>query len=215
MKTKFFSGIVKVLGPVMRVLFRVHHHDPENEPDEGDGPYILVCNHISNADPIFLCCRGMKQQPHYMAKKELFKVPLLNLLVKGLGAYPVNRSGADVSAIKKSIKMLEEGICLGIFPQGHREKGKTPHEATLRNGAAMIGVRAKATFLPCCIRTKKNRFAFFRRVDVYFGKPIPFAELNYDPEAAGEYARVTELVFDRVRALYDVAVAEECAREGK
>ena len=215
MKTKFFTNMVKVLGPVMRVLFRVHHHGLENEPDESEGPYLLVCNHIANADPIFLCCGGMKQQPHYMAKKELFKVPLLNLLVKGLGAYPVNRGGADVSAIKNSINMLEEGKCVGIFPQGHREKGKTPHEATLRNGAAMIGVRAKATFLPCCIRTNKNRFAFFRRVDVYFGKPIRFEELNCTSATTEEYTRVTNIVFDHVCRLYDLAVAEENARVGK
>ena len=60
-----------------------------------------------------------------------------------------------------------------------------------------------------------NRFAFFRRVDVYFGKPISFDELSYDPSASGEYARVTKVIFDRVCDLYDLAVAEENARVGK
>ena len=203
MKSKFFNGIVNTLGPVVRVLFRIHPHYIENEPDEASGPYILICNHISNADPVFLCAGKLKQQPHYMAKKELFKVPLVNKLVEGLGAYPIDRRGVDVSAIKKTINMLEDGKCVGIFPQGHRQKGITPAEADLKNGAAMIAVKAKATVFPCCIVTKKNKFAFFRRIDVYYGKPITFEELGYDHDASGEYARITKLMFDRVVELYE------------
>lgn len=203
MKSKFYKGIVNVLGPVVRVLFNIHHHGKQNEPGESEGSYVLICNHISNADPVFISSANLKQQPHYMAKKELFKVPLVNLLVKGLGAYPVDRGGADVSTIKKTIKMLENGMCIGIFPQGHRQKGKTPMEADLKQGAAMIAIKAKATVFPCCIKTKKNRFAFFRRIDVYYGKPIRFEELGYDPEAKGEYARITGLIFDRVCELYE------------
>ena len=203
MKSKFYNGIVNTLGPAVRVLFRIHHHGKQNEPDESDGPYILVCNHISNADPVFISAGKLKQQPHYMAKKELFKVPLVNLLVKGLGAYPIDRGGADVSTIKKTIKMLEDGMCVGIFPQGHRQMGKTPMEADVKNGAAMIAIKAKATIFPCCIKTKKNRFSFFRRIDVYYGKPIKFEELGYDPEAKGEYTRVSKLMFDRIIELYE------------
>lgn len=212
MKSKVYSGFVKVLGPLIRFIFRLHYHDLENEPSAEEGPYIMICNHISNADPVFLCAAGTKQQPHYMAKKELFKVPLLNKLVAALGAYPVDRKKADVSAIKKTIAMLKEGKCIGIFPQGRREKGKTPREATLKNGAAMIATRAKVSILPCYIRTKKNKFAFFRRVDVYYGKPIKFEELGYDPDATGEYTRISNVMFERVCELYDKAEAEDKKR---
>ena len=126
-------------------------------------------------------------------------------VLEALGAYPVDRGGADVSAIKKTIKMLEDGQCIGIFPQGHRQKGRTPMEADLKNGAAMIAVKANATVFPCCVKTKKNKFAFFRRIDVYYGKPVKFEELGYDPEASGEYARISQLMFDRVCELYENA----------
>lgn len=213
MKSKFFSGIVKVLGPVVRFLYRIKIHGLENEPPVENGPYVLICNHISNADPVFLCAGGTKQQPHFMAKKELFKIPLLKNLLAALGAYPVDRKGADVSTIKKTIQMIKDGKCVGIFPQGHREKGIHPKDANLKQGAAMIAVKAQATILPCCVKTKKMKFSFFRRVDVYFGKPIPFEELGYDPEASGEYMRITKLAFDRVCQLYDAAVAEEEAKK--
>ena len=209
MKSKFFSVMVNLLGPVVRWMFSLRYHYLDNEPDAENGPYVMICNHISNADPVFLCAGKTKQQPHFMAKKELFKIPLLKQLISGLGAYPVDRRGSDVSAIKNSIKMIKDGKCVGIFPQGHRQKGITPHEADLKNGAALIAIKAEATVLPCCIKTKHNKFSFFRRVDVYYGKPIKFEDLHYDPEATGEYNRITKLMFDKVCDLYDLAVSEE------
>jgi 1-acyl-sn-glycerol-3-phosphate acyltransferase len=77
----------------------------------------------------------------------------------------------------------------------------------------MIAVKAKVDILPCYIRTKKNRFSFFRRVDVYFGKPIKFEDLNYDPEATGEYARISSLMFEGVCEICDRVEAE--AKNGK
>jgi 1-acyl-sn-glycerol-3-phosphate acyltransferase len=133
-----------------------------------------------------------------MAKKELFRVPLLNKLVAALGAYPVDRKKADVGAIKKTIAMLEEGKCIGIFPQGHRRKGVDPRETEVKSGVGMIVTRAKVTVLPCFIKTKKRKFTPFCRIDVYVGKPIRFEELNYDPEAKGENIRISQYLFDKV-----------------
>ncbi len=198
MKSKAYIKIKKwLLNPVI-FLFRVHAHDSENEPTEEEGPYIIASNHMSNIDPVFLCASTDHQQPHFMAKKELFKVPLLNKLVKALGAYPVDRKGADVGAIRKTIKMLGEGKCIGIFPQGHRYKKVNPRETEIKSGLGMIAVKAQATVLPCYIKLKKRKWAPFRRVDVYVGKPIRFEELNYNPEAQGEYMRISQFVFDKI-----------------
>ncbi len=198
MKSEAYIKIRKwLLNPVI-FLFRIHAHDAQNEPREEDGPYIICSNHISNADPIFLCAATGEQQPHFMAKKELFKVPLLNKLVKALGAYPVDRKGADVGAIRKTIRMYGEGKCIGIFPQGHRFKGVDPRETEVKSGLGMIAVKAQATVLPCYIKMKKRRWTPFCRVDVYIGNPIKFEELAYDSEAQGEYMRISNLVFDRI-----------------
>ena len=213
MKTKFYIFIKAIIGPLAKFLFRLKFHGAENEPTEDEGPYIVICNHISNPDPVMICAGLKHQQPNYMAKKELFKVPLLGRLVKALGAYPVNRGGADVSAIKNTISILKSGRCVGIFPQGHREPGKTPMEANLKTGAAMVAVKTGATVLPCCIKTKDNKFRLFKRIDVYYGKPIKFEELEYNHEAAGEYLRITNLMFDRVCDLY--REAEEAEKSGK
>ena len=208
MKSKAYINIKKWLAKPVIFLFRIHAHDAENEPCESDGPYIIASNHMSNADPVFLCAATDRQQPHFMAKKELFKVPLVNKLVAALGAYPVDRKGADVAAIKKTIKMLGDGKCIGIFPQGHRYMGVDPRETEIKSGLGMIAAKAQANVLPCYIKMIKRRWAPFRRVDVYIGKPIKFEELGYDPGAHGEYMRISKLVFDRICEMGDAVDAQ-------
>ncbi len=201
MKSDAYIKIRKWLLNPVTFLFRIHAHDAENEPLDEEGPYIICSNHTSNADPVFLCAATKHQQPHFMAKKELFKVPVVNKIVAALGAFPVDRKGADVGAIKKTIKMLGDGKCIGIFPQGHRFKGIDPRGTEVKSGLGMIAVKAEATVLPCYIKMKKRRWAPFRRVDVYIGKPIKYEELNYNKENPGEYMRISQYVFDRICAM--------------
>ena len=89
---------VVLTGP-LRLLCNIRVRGRENEPTRDQGAYLVIANHRTWADPIYLCVALRHQQPHFMAKKELFKVPLLGWLIRALGAYPVNRGGADVSAI--------------------------------------------------------------------------------------------------------------------
>ncbi len=208
MKSKAYIGIRKWLLNPVKFFFRIHAHDASNEPREEDGPYIICSNHISNADPVFLCAATSEQQPHFMAKKELFKVPVVNSIVKALGAYPVDRKGADVGAIRKTIRMLGEGKCIGIFPQGHRFMGVYPRDTEVKSGLGMIAAKSGATVLPCYIKMKKRKWSLFRRVDVYIGKPITAEELAYNPEAQGEYLRISNYVFDRICTIGDAVDAE-------
>ena len=210
MKSKTYERLHKGLRGVVKVLFRVHGHNAENEPDEQDGAYIVVANHICNADPVIICSVMRKQQPHYMAKKELFKIPLLRGLIKALGAFPIDRGGADVKAIKHSIALLEEGKCIGIFPQGHRFKKVDPKTTPVKNGAAMLATKTQTQILPCFIKTKKRKISpFFTRVDVIVGKPIKFEELNYNPEEKGEYTRISNYIFEKVCELEDYDVKKK------
>ena len=199
MKSKTYANLQKYLRGVVKVLFRVRAYGVENEPDEQDGAYLIVSNHISNVDPVILCAVTDKQQPHYMAKKELFKVPLLNKLVGALGAFPIDRSGADVKAIKYAINLLNDGKCVGIFPQGHRFKKVDPKETPVKTGVAMLATKTQTQILPCFIKTKKRKITpFITKVEVIVGKPIKFEDLNYNPEEKGEYARITNFIFEKV-----------------
>ena len=201
------SGLYKVIKAVLtyplRFLCNMRVRGTENEPTTDQGAYLVIANHRTWADPIYLCCVLKHGQPHFMAKKELFKIPLLNLLIRALGAYPVNRGGADVGAIKHTIEMLKAGVCVGMFPQGHRYNKVDPRETPVKTGAAMIALKAGVPVLPVFIKVKNNKHFFLCRKEVIVGKPISIEEMNYDPEAPGEYQRVADYLFERVCELGD------------
>lgn len=193
--SKFHRFIYIVFGGIVRLIFRIRVVGRENEPEEGG---FLVCsNHISAADPVIITA-AMQHQICFMGKKELFKVPLVSMFFRALGAFPVDRKGGDVGAVKKSINLLEEGKCVGMFPQGTRHPGEDPRATSVRGGAAMIAYHAGATVLPVFIYRKDHTPKLFRKTTVVIGKPVPFSEFGYDADNKGEYARIAGDIFNRV-----------------
>ena len=175
----------------------------ENEPTPDKGTYLVIGVHRTWADAIYLCAALKHQQPHFMAKKELFKIPLLNILIRSLGAYPVDRGGADVGAIRRTIGMLKQGVCVGMFPQGHRYNGVDPRTTPVKTGAAMIALKAGVPVLPVFVKVKNNRHHIFCKKELIIGKPITPEEMGFDPEASGEYQRVADYLFEKVCELGD------------
>lgn len=202
-RSRLYAALHFLLKWPLRGLCRLHRTGVENEPSADGGGYLVVCNHLTWADPIYLCATLEHGQPHFMAKRELFKIPLLNVLIRALGAYPVNRGGADVGAIKHTISMLEDGLVVGMFPQGHRQNGKDPRSTKVKSGAALVALKAGVPVLPVFIKVKNNRTRFLCRKEIIVGKPILPDEMNYNPDEAGEYQRIAEYLFERVCALGD------------
>lgn len=205
--TAIYGRLHRLLARFFLRLFRVRVHFAEREPI--DDNYLLCCNHISAVDPILLAAAAHRQQPHFMAKKELFKIPLLAGLIRTLGAFPVDRAG-DVGAIKTSIALLESGKCVGMFPQGTRCPGKPPRETAdrVKNGAGLLIHKTGVTVLPACLKTKKNKLCLFRRVDLIVGEPIPYERLVEGIDAASMthqalYSHISHVVFEHVCALYE------------
>ena len=202
-KSVLYRVVKFTLTYPVRFLCHMKVRGAENEPTPDQGTYLVIANHRTWADPIYLCCALKHQQPHFMAKKELFKIPLLNLLIRALGAYPVNRGGADVGAIKRTIEMLKQGVCVGMFPQGHRYNGVDPRKTTVKTGAAMIALKAGVPVLPVFVKVKNNKHFFLCKKEVIVGKPITPEEMSFDPEAPGEYQRVADYLFEKVCELGD------------
>ncbi len=201
---KFYIVAHKLVARTVLRLFRVKIVGEENLPTTGG--YIYCSNHLSACDPIMVCGVG-RTQVHYMAKKELFKIPLLGWVIRALGAFPVNRGGADVGAIKRAIELLHAGESVGIFIQGHRYPGVAIRDTQPKNGAIMIAARSGAPVLPICIKNRGMKFSAFKRTQIIVGKPITVAELGLDGEhASGEFSRASQVVFDAICAL-DESVA--------
>lgn len=204
--TRAYRVIYAILSGIVGFVFNIKVINKNNEPD--DSGCIVCANHSSGSDPVALCYSFRKNQVFFMAKKELFKIPLFAQLIRVLGAFPVDRSISDVSAVKKAVSLVKDKHSLGIFPQGHRFKGENPRGTKTKNGMALIATRTEADIIPCYIWRKNNRSRIFRRTYVIIGERIPFESLEYNPDANGEYARITDIVFDKICKLGEDFTAE-------
>lgn len=193
--TKGYKTFHFFVAPIVKLVCRIKIVGGDNAPLSGG--YLVCSNHISAADPVIICA-SMRRQVRYMGKKELFKIPGLSLLLRSLGAFPVDRGAADVGAVKTSIKLLREGDMVGMFPQGTRRPGVDPRKTGVKTGASMIAYRANVDILPVYIHRKDNKPKLFRKTVVIIGKPIPFSSFNYDGEASGEYQRIANEIFDAI-----------------
>lgn len=131
------------------------------------GPLIVACNHRSYLDPPVLgaaCPRRIS----YMAKSELFAIPALGPIIRAVGAYPVEREGSARSAIKRSIEVLAGGGCIGIFPEGTRNRRG---EASAQTGVALLAALAQAPVVPARL-TGTDRATALAPMRAYFGEPM-------------------------------------------
>lgn len=124
----------------------------ENRPELGS--LVIMANHVSFLDPPVVGCI-MNRPVHFMAKEDLFKIPVISWFIKKMGAFPIKRGKPDRKALRKSLAVLKNEEILGLFPEGTRYKQGKPGKA--RSGAVVIPIRMKAPILPVGIKYKGLR----------------------------------------------------------
>jgi 1-acyl-sn-glycerol-3-phosphate acyltransferase len=105
----------------------------------------VVSNHASYFDPPFLSC-AVARPVAFMAKEELFRVPLLGSAIRLYGAYPVKRGSGDRGALRAALNALADGWLVGVFLEGTRTPDGRIHRPKL--GAAMIAAKAQVPLIP-------------------------------------------------------------------
>lgn len=169
MKTK--SSWVFYLGRfIFQVLFKLlwgwEIRGQENVPLTGG--VIIAPNHRTNADPPMIG-GAMKRPLHFMAKEELFKVPVLGFLISQTNAFPVSRGTGDVGAFKAALKLLENGESLLMFPEGTRAKDVDFRPA--KQGVGMVACWAQVPVVPVRI-FHPVKLSSFGKLRIKFGKPM-------------------------------------------
>ncbi|WP_338068710.1 lysophospholipid acyltransferase family protein [Paenibacillus nanensis] len=161
----------------------------ENIPKTG--AVILASNHISNLDPPTI---GVKvpRKVHFMAKEELFKIPVFGALIRAFGAFPVKRGGVSKDAIKAGITLLKSGEVMGIFPEGSRSNA-----GAAKKGTAMIAMRSGAAVVPVAI---VGGYKLFRQTKVCYGKPIQLSEI-IDESSPDVLDQAMDVVMARIQEL--------------
>lgn len=188
----FMRGVVRVVLFIINGNARYEKKDriPQNEN------YILVAPHRTWWEPLYLAVAGSPKKFSFMAKKELFKNPVLGFILKHANAFPVDRENPGPSAIKTPVKTLKNGdLSLIMFPSGTR------HSSDLKGGVALIAKMAKVQIVPAVYQgplTLKDLFKR-RRVTVRFGEPIDVSDIpKMDKEGIAEIERRMQTSFDRL-----------------
>jgi len=186
--------IAKIIGiSIFNLLFRLKVTGAGNVPKKGG---VIICsNHANALDPILIAL-AVKRKLRFIGKKELFRNKALALLIKSLGAFPVNRENADIKAYKTAIKLLQNGEALLLFSQGTRQKDIDI--AGAKTGAAFFGIKSKAPIVPLGITSSYKPFS---KVDIRIGKPIYLDHYPVDRVKTELLNEVTEETMLQIKKL--------------
>ena len=167
-----YAVIERILRPLLTFVYRVSVTGREHVPETG--PCILAANHVSVMDGFFLGI-AVTRQVRFMAKAELHRVPVVKQVLEAAGAFPVER-GADAGrAVAAGMALLDQGACVGMFPEGtslpDKKRGYKRGAArlALASGAPLIPVALVGTELTLEPRTHRIRLP---RVQIVIGEPL-------------------------------------------
>jgi 1-acyl-sn-glycerol-3-phosphate acyltransferase len=190
-----------IVNPTLQVYLRGRTYGAENVPQQG--PLVVVSNHASDFDPpILSCCVG--RPVAYMAKEELFNIPILGQAIQVYGAYPVSRGAADRSAIRSALQYLENGWATGVFLEGTRTPDGRITDPKL--GAALIAAKAKAPLLPVSLWGTHKIFKKGSAIPLPVPITVRIGEVIAAPSSTNrdELQAVTQQCATAIKALHDL-----------
>ena len=154
-RQSFVYGCVSYLlvFPIFRCLFRGKTKGISNLPKTGG--VVVVSNHGSHLDPPILG-HALGRPVAFMAKSELFKVPILSFIISACGAYPVKRGAGDREALRTASNRLIEGWATGVFLDGTRQENGRVNNP--KAGAALLAARTGCPILPVAIVNSHRAF---------------------------------------------------------
>lgn len=179
--------------------FRVLHRERMIQ----SGPVILAMNHQSFLDPP-LAGTACDRAIYFLTRRSLLDSPILGWLLPKLNVIPVNQEGLDRNALKTLIRIIREGNCALVFPEGSR----TP-DGNLQLAQAGVGLVIAKTLAPVVPLRIFGAFdawpiggkiRLFRSITVVVGEPIYFCKDDLSPKE-NLYARWSQRVMDAIAAL--------------
>ncbi|MDR1014468.1 MAG: 1-acyl-sn-glycerol-3-phosphate acyltransferase [Coriobacteriales bacterium] len=203
---KFRICFLALVRLVFTPLFRYKAYGLEvlDALPKGTG-FIVVGNHRSYLDPVFVMSVLKPRVIRFLAKEEFTSaLPALARIVAWVGAFPVKRNTADMSAIKRAVRMLKRGEPVGIFPEGTRirSEGQVP---VYHEGAALVAQLAKAPVIPVRLWNTERicppgkRLFRCPKVTLRFGEPLSLDEERFAALPKNErHAAFTQAVMERV-----------------
>ncbi len=190
----FMRALLRILGSAW---FDLRVYGKENIPRTGG--VLLVANHQSFLDPAVLGVQ-LQRKASFLAKSELFENPVFGWLIRRCNAFPVRQGEGDVGAVKETIRRLQEGHMLTVFPEGGRSPGGELQP--ILNGASLVVRKAKVPIVPVVIEGSFKAWPRHRKmwqrhpIRVLFGKPVVVHEMKAKEITAFIDRQLHELMAD-------------------
>ncbi len=151
--TKPVTGLYRVARgvakPILGLLLDMQVSGTEHLPK--DGAFLVTPNHISDFDPVVIAYFMLKQDIplRFMAKAELFKVPVLRSFFKDIKMIPVHRDSQDPAAVLESARQaLHDGEAVGIYPEGTLTRDPQMWPMKAKTGAARLALDTGVPVIP-------------------------------------------------------------------
>lgn len=174
-----------------RTFWRMKIYGHENIPLRGG--VIVAANHSSLVDPPVLGS-AMKREANYLAKEELFRIPIFGSILRRVNAFPVKRGEADILALKKAEKLLKEDRLVILFPEGKRNL--TGNLLRAKPGIGMLAVWTGVPIVPALIRNT-NRLIYFPRLEVRFAPALYFS----NSRGRDYYQKISDQVMEKIQEM--------------
>ena len=192
---------------VYPTYFRWRVYNPERVPMQG--PVVLASNHASYLDPT-LVGAALHRAIHYLAREDLFRLPMMGWVLPRLFVVPVDRDGGGGKGLKMILDRLRTGAAIILFPEGTRTRdGLLQHAragiglTVIKSSCPVVPVRVFGTFEAY---GRQMRVPRPRHIAVKFGKPLDFSELRAEALVCSKA---------RLKAIYQQAADEIMAAIGK
>ncbi|RYL94872.1 1-acyl-sn-glycerol-3-phosphate acyltransferase [Sporolactobacillus sp. THM7-4] len=180
--------------PLVRLFykfcFRYEVSGSENIPK--DGAVLICCNHLSDFDPPLVGISTSRVMS-FLAKEELFRIPLFGRLIKMLHAVPIRRGSGDRAAIRTALNLLRSGHTLLIFPEGHRNRSNRLKKGL--PGAGFFALNTDAAVIPCAII---GEYKLWRKMKVVFGPPVDTDSMKRQKMKSSEASSVIMMHIQRL-----------------
>jgi 1-acyl-sn-glycerol-3-phosphate acyltransferase len=206
-----------LLGPLLRLFYRLRTSGLENVPAEG--PAILATNHLSPLDTV-LVPLVVRRKVVFLGKAEYFENRRVAWFFRGAGVIPIRRGGPESrEALQGAVEALQEGKLLGIFPEGTRSPDGRMYRG--KTGVARIALRARVPVIPIGIvgtyelMPYRSKVPKPGKVDIRFGKPLLFAEHFSKPTNRLLLRSVADEIMFEIRRLSGQDYVDEYASSVK
>ena len=208
-----FGFCVAVLEPLLVLFTKRRWSGGENIPERGG--CVVVANHISHFDPL-TCAHfvyGYGRAVRFLAKAEIFDVPIVGWIVRSAKQIPVYRLTADASAsFRAAVEAVQEGQCVVVYPEGTITREPDLWPMTGKTGAARIALSSEVPVIPLAQwgaqhilapYTKRPKLLPRKTISMKAGPPVPLDDLRTQPMTPEVLREATDRIMDAVTNLLE------------